>query len=138
MPQYKYKTAKGIKWMVKFNYEDPKTGITNTEYKRGFSSKKEAKDYEESFVEKLAEADEEEGGFYEPTFGDVFYEYLASHKHEDIKASSLGTKYNIFEHHIFPTFRDMLVDEITDDDIAEIGHWVLKENFRYLFQCRRF
>ncbi|MBQ4427878.1 MAG: tyrosine-type recombinase/integrase [Oscillospiraceae bacterium] len=118
MPQYKYKTAKGLKWMAKFNYEDPKTGETNTEYKRGFTSKREAKEYEEAFLEKLTETEEEEESFYEPTFGDVFHEYLASHKHEDIKASSLGTKYNIFEHHIFPTFHDKPVDEITDDDIA--------------------
>ena len=119
MPQYKYKTGKGTKWMVKFNYTDPKTGNTKTEYKRGFSSKKEAKDYEDTFEENLAEAaDEEDGSYYEPTFGDVFHEYLSSHKHEDIKESSLGTKYNIFENHIFPTFRDVPIAEITDDDIA--------------------
>ena len=42
-----------------------------------------------------------------------------SHKREDIKDSTLQTKYNIFEKHIFPTFRNVLISEITDDDIAE-------------------
>lgn len=39
MPQYKYQVRKGVKWMAKFNYLDPKTGKTETEYKRGFDSK---------------------------------------------------------------------------------------------------
>ena len=43
MAQYKYQVKKGVKWMVKFNYSDPKTGKTKTEYKRGFESKREAR-----------------------------------------------------------------------------------------------
>ena len=46
MPQYKYQTKKGVMWMVKFNYIDPKTNKAKTEYKRGFESKRDAKTYE--------------------------------------------------------------------------------------------
>ena len=53
MAQYKYQVKKGVKWMVKFNYTDPKTGKTKTEYKRGFASKREARDYEDEFLENL-------------------------------------------------------------------------------------
>lgn len=119
MPQYKYQVKKGIKWMAKFNYIDPKTGATQTEYKRGFDSKRDAKDYEEEFLENLIADTEEEEVPYERTFEDVFNEYLMSHKREDIKESTLRTKYNVFGKHIFPTFKDMLISDITDDDIAE-------------------
>ena len=119
MPQYKYKVKKGIKWMTKFNYEDPRTGKILTEYKRGFESKREAKEYEEEFMEKLEIEIGKKDPLYERTFEDVFHEYLASHKREDIKESTLETKFNIFEKHIFPTFRNMLISSITDDDIAD-------------------
>ena len=39
MPQYKYPVKGGAKWMTKFNYTDPKSGIVKTAYKRGFDSK---------------------------------------------------------------------------------------------------
>lgn len=41
MPQYKYPVKGGAKWMTKFNYTDPKSGIVKTAYKRGFDSKRE-------------------------------------------------------------------------------------------------
>ena len=41
-----------------------------------------------------------------------------SHKRADIKESSLKTKFNIFNKHIFPTFEEVPIDSITDDDIA--------------------
>ena len=42
MPQYKYQAQKGVMWMAKFNYTDPKTHKVKTEYKRGFESKLES------------------------------------------------------------------------------------------------
>ena len=32
MPQYKYPVKGGAKWMTKFNYTDPKSGIVKTAY----------------------------------------------------------------------------------------------------------
>ena len=95
MPQYKYPVKNGIKWMAKFNYTDSKSGKAKTEYKRGFASKREAKKYEEDFIENLIMPEETE---IEPirTFGEVFQEYLMSHKRADIKESTLETKFNIF------------------------------------------
>ena len=118
MPQYKYSTKAGIKWLVKVRYFNPITKSNAVEYKRGFSSKREAKQYEEDFLEQL-----ESSGIETPpekkTFEDVYKEYLASHKREDLKESSLRTKTTIFENHIFPTFKDMPIREITADLIAE-------------------
>lgn len=118
MPQYKYPVKQGVKWMCKFNYTDPKTGAIKTEYKRGFDSKRDAKRYEDDFIEKLLQSMEEKEKEPERTFGDVFQEYLMSHKRADIKESTLETKFNIFNKHIFPTFEHRLIDTITDDDIA--------------------
>lgn len=119
MPQYKYPVSKGVKWMAKFNYTDPKTGSIKTEYKRGFESKRDAKSYEEDFLERLISESQEKPEEYIRTFGDVFQEYLMSHKREDIKESTLETKFNIFTRHIFPYFETRPIDEITDDDIAD-------------------
>ena len=118
MPQYKYPVTKGTKWMAKFNYTDPKTGAIKTEYKRGFDSKRDAKQYEEDFLERIFIESQPKPEVIVRTFGDVFQEYLMSHKREDIKDSTLGTKFNIFTRHIFPYFETMPIDEITDDDIA--------------------
>lgn len=119
MPQYKYPVKQGFKWMCKFNYTDPKSGDVKTEYKRGFATKRDAKQYEEDFLENLTKSAEPSDIEYDRTFGDVFQEYLMSHKRADIKESTLETKFNIFNKHIFPTFENVPVKSITDDDIAE-------------------
>lgn len=103
--------------MVKFNYIDSISGETKIKYRRGFVSKREAKQFEEDFLESLTIPEEEE---IVKTFGDVFQEYLASHKQSDIKESTLETKFNIFNKHIFPYFEDMPVTDINDDVIAEL------------------
>ena len=117
MPQYKYPVKGGAKWMTKFNYTDPKSGLVKTAYKRGFDSKREAKKYEDDFIDSLIAPEEDEVEVIR-TYGDVFQEYLMSQKRADIKESSLETKFNIFNKHIFPTFEEVPIDSITDDDIA--------------------
>lgn len=118
MPQYKYPVNRGFKWMTKFNYVDPIDGKTKTKLRRGFDNKRDAKKYEEDFIESLT-APEEDYEEEAKTFGDVFQEYLTSHKREDIKESTLETKFHIFNKHIFPTFEDMPIDEINEDIIAK-------------------
>ena len=53
MPQYKYTTKKGVKWYSKFNYLDAQTNKFVTTLKRGFSSKREARAFEENFLDEL-------------------------------------------------------------------------------------
>lgn len=45
--------------------------------------------------------------------------WMAKFNYLDPKTGKTETKYNVFEKHIFPTFKENLIDEITDDDIAE-------------------
>lgn len=117
MSQYKYPVNKGFKWFAKFNYVDPIDGKIKTKLKRGFENKRDAKKYEEEFLENLTIPEEDEKEVTK-TFGDVFQEYLTSHKHSDIKESTLQTKFNIFNKHIFPTFENMPIKEIDEDIIA--------------------
>lgn len=124
MGQYKYYTKKqGQLWFVKFRYIEQDTAKTVTMVKRGFATKREAKQYEENYLEELEhlgaiECTEEELN-YPKSFRDVFDEYISSHKREDLKESTFQTKINIFEKHIFPTFGGMPIESITDDVIAD-------------------
>lgn len=118
---YKYSLKSGTKWFVKFPYVDPVTGEKKIEYRRGFGTKREAKAYEDSFVEHLQVKLQKSK---EPvkrvrTFTDVYWEYLRSPKREGMKDSSLETKQSIFALHIFPTFGERPIDEITTDEIHD-------------------
>lgn len=121
MPLYKYQTQHGTKWSAKFNYFDYETQRTKTMFKKGFATRREAKEFEDSFLDNLDCPQEQSPEYKEQvkTFKDVYDEYLSSHKREDMKESTLQTKVGIFEKRIFPTFRDTPIDEITDDDIAD-------------------
>lgn len=129
MPQYKYTVKAGVRWFSKFPYQDPLTGEKKIEFKRGFMTKREAKTYEDSFMDMLQKRLSEEAPPKARTFCDVYHEYLQSHKREDMKESSLGTKQSIFDHHIMPTFGEMPIDEITTDDIYD-WQQMIKEKTR--------
>ena len=66
-----------------------------------------------------------------------------SHKRADIKESTLETKFNIFNKHIFPTFEHRLIDTITDDDIATWQYyrdilWMAINTIKYLLEKEQF
>ena len=123
MGQYRYETKGGTKWMAKFRYQHPETGEAKVEYRRGFATKREARQYEENFIDELEHGESEDTMLRKKTFGDVYDEYMASHKREDMKLSTMQTKENIFNRHIFPYFKDTPIRSITDDDVHE---WQLK------------
>lgn len=115
MPQYKYTTKKGVKWYSKFNYLDTQTNKFVTTLKRGFSSKREARAFEEKFLDEL---DSQSQPSTTHTVTDIYNEYLSSFKRSDMKQSTLQTKHNIFASHIAPYFEGIPVEEITAADIA--------------------
>lgn len=114
MPQYKYNTKKGVRWTSKFNYCRPGSNRIETEYKRGFMTKRDAKKYEDAFLEELEKPESRSVH----TISDIYNEYLASYKRSDLKQSTLQTKRNIFQNHIAPYFNDIPVENITSSDIA--------------------
>lgn len=126
MAQYRYPTKNGTLWLAKFEYIDPKSGKKESVYKRGFRTKSAARIFEEEFLENLAddnEMEEEES----PTFDEVFEELLNSHKNKEMKASTLETKFNIFNNYILPVFGEMKIDEISADDIAKWQEYIKKQ-----------
>lgn len=114
MPQYKYNTKKGVRWTSKFNYCRPGSDRIETEYKRGFMTRRDAKKYEDAFLEDLEKPESRSVH----TIADIYNEYLASYKRSDLKQSTLQTKRNIFQNHIAPYFNDIPVENITSSDIA--------------------
>lgn len=126
MAQYRYPVKNGMQWLVKFEYIDPKSGKKELLYKRGFRSKSEARNFEEDFLENLS-ANVEDLEVKSLTFDEVFEELLNSHKYKEMKNSTMGTKLNIFNKHILPTFEEMTIDEITADDIADWQDMIKKK-----------
>ena len=117
MGQYKYETRKGIRWLSKFRYTNPVSGERKVMYKRGFLTKRAAYEFENQFLFDLEDYDPERANLDKKTFGDVYKEYLASFKREDMKLNSLRTKETVFVHHIFPFFKDEPIRSITSEDI---------------------
>ena len=74
MPQYKYTVKAGVRWFSKFPYQDPLTGEKKIEFKRGFMTKREAKTYEDSFMDMLQKRLSEEAPPKARTFCDVYRE----------------------------------------------------------------
>lgn len=117
MPQYKYTVKSGELWLAKFNTTDPETGKIKTVYKRGFKTKREAKAFEENYTQVPPPAEPVELPPVK-TYRDVYREYMSSNKHADLKESTIFTKDNIFNRHIFPTFGERPITEISADDIT--------------------
>lgn len=106
-----YKDAKRGTWFVRFRYTDW-TGRRIETTKRGFATKREAKEYEES-VKREKESSPE------MTIGELLNIYMADMAHR-IKASSLQTKRNIYNVHVLPYFGNTPVNTITP---AAIRKW---------------
>ncbi|MGI6203391.1 MAG: tyrosine-type recombinase/integrase [Eubacteriales bacterium] len=117
MGQYKYETKKGTRWTAKFRYTDSASGERKVMYKRGFLTKRDAHEFENQFRFDLEDYDPAKADLDKKTFGDVYKEYMASFKLEDMKQNSLRTKETVFVHHIFPYFMDVPIRSITSESI---------------------
>lgn len=107
MPVYKDK-ERGT-WYARFRYTDW-TGKRKETTKRGFSTKKEAKSYEESVKKEKTVAD--------MSFGRLYEEYIADMKHR-LKPTTLDTKDKLFTLHILPYFSDIPVENISPTIIRQ-------------------
>ncbi|MDK6940968.1 site-specific integrase [Aerococcus sp. UMB8487] len=98
-----YKDKKRETWFVKCQYEDV-NGERKTKWKRGFTLKKEAKEWERNFLDKMA------------TSPDMTFNGLWSHYQEDIKptvkATTWENKENIITSKILPFFGNLPLREI--------------------------
>lgn len=105
-----YKEKNRNTYFVKKNYVDP-LGKSQTLFKRGFSSLKEAKDYLDDFLVN------HKNDCTMPLAG-VINSYLKYCEHEKtLKPSTLKTRTCIITTHILPYFADMPINKINQRDI---------------------
>lgn len=94
-------------WTVQCRIKN-RDGTTKQHKKRGFLTKKEAKEYESKITSKVPKCHMKLSEFYEI--------YLLDKKNE-LKYRTILTKRQMIETHILPYFGEMLLDEITAEDI---------------------
>lgn len=112
MPAYKYQTKDGrTKWYANFYYTDW-LGQKKHKCKRGFASKKDAKEWERKFLDR---------GSKDPT---ILFSSLVDNYLEDmesrLKPTTLEGKRYIFESKITPFFGEM---QICDIDPVTVHRW---------------
>lgn len=107
----------GKKWLVKKSYVD-RFGNRKFITKRGFATKREALDYERSFLERLA-------GSTDMTFGEYTIVYL-NDRNPRLKESTMVTKDNIITKHILPYFKNKKVRDISSADVLAWQNEIIK------------
>lgn len=119
MPIYKYTTTKIDKktnkerttttYRVSIRYTDWQ-GKYQRHTKRGFATKREAKEYETKFLAEVADS-------CTMLFEDVVVKYMENRKLRNLKLSSLTNKQFLIDKHLIPTFGKIPVNEITPNQI---------------------
>ena len=112
-----YKNDKNNTWFVKFWYKTSE-GERKNKTKRGFATKKDAREWEREFLLKYQ-------GSIEMQFKTFVEKYLEDMK-ERIKDSTYETKKSIIETRIIPYFGDMAVNEITTTDVMQWQNSLLR------------
>ena len=113
-----YKDSKTNKWYAKVSYKDAAGKRRNTT-KRGFSTKKEALEWERGYLLKKE-------GSMNMMFKDYAEQYLEDLKNTD-KYSTMLAKESVIRTHLIPFFGEMGVSEITTADILSFQK-ATKEN----------
>lgn len=114
-----YKDTSNNTWYCKFNYKDWK-GERHTKFKRGFTTKREAAQYERSFLDKMANS---------PT---TLFKHIVEAYMQDIKSSIKDGELKEYSYkmrtyqlkRIQPYFDNMPINEITPEHIRQ---WQIEE-----------
>lgn len=105
MPAYKYKTKKGAtRWYCSFHYRNWK-GEDDRKKKMGFETKREALDWEKSFLNGLKQGPD-------ILFSELYEKYIEDGDTR-LKPTTMNIKRRVFEDKILPYFKDMKVCDIT-------------------------
>lgn len=108
------------KWSVQFNYKDY-YGNNQRKHKRGFATKREAKQYMDEFIKK-------QQSNIDMTFASFLDEYKEN-IYSDLRDSTIATKTHMIELHILPYFKDKSISEITALDIKRWQKEIKKKGF---------
>lgn len=118
MPAYKYKISTGkTLWYASFRYTDW-TGEQKRKVKRGFETRREALEYERTFMDKQGK---------DPT---ILYSSLVSNYLEDLKSrlkpTTLRNKKSMFENHILPYLGKNRICDITPKVVRDWQNSLIK------------
>jgi integrase len=105
-----YKDSKKNTWYVKFRYTDWQGNRKETT-KRGFQTKREAKEYEAEFIRKAQ-------GTADMTLKSLYEIYLED-KRKQVKPSSLLNITNTIDTYILPTLGDKVLTDISTNTIRQ-------------------
>ncbi len=132
MPVYKTITIKTDKngkertittYYVSARYKDWE-GKKQRHVKRGFTTKREAKEYESNFLANVSNSCTQ-------LFEDVAKKYIENRKLKNLKLSTLENKKYLINKHILPTFGKMPVNAITPKHIEQWQKNMLCSNKNY-------
>lgn len=106
-------------WYASFKYVDIQ-GKRKTVTKRGFTTKREAIEYERDFTQNLT-------GSLDTTFEDFVNSHYLPYIKPRVKQSTLDTKLSILKKHIFPYFGDKKLRDIDNRLIIKWQNKILSE-----------
>ena len=104
-----YKDDNTGKWYCKFYYADH-VGNKKQKLKRGFERKKDAQQWERTFLDQFAK---------DPTisFSELYRRYM-EHTEARVRKSTLSSKKCLIQKHILPYFKNFKIADITAADVA--------------------
>lgn len=117
---YFHQDDKTKKWSVQFPYTDY-LGNKLRKHKRGFATKREAKQFMDEFIRKQ-QAD------LDMSFSTFFEEYK-SNVYADLRDSTKATKTHMIELHILPYFKAKSISDISALDIKKWQNEIKKKGF---------
>ena len=120
MPSYKDE-ERGT-WYCEFRYKEV-NGISKKKKKRGFKTKKEASEYERSFLSQLSTKAET---IIFKDFAEIYLKDMET----KLKMSSYNNKKKIFRLKLIPFFKDMLIGDITPVVIRKWQNEQLENNYK--------
>ena len=117
---YFHQDDKSKKWSVQFCYKDY-YGNNRRKHKRGFATKREAKQFMDEFIMK-------QQSNIDMSFASFIEEYKEN-MYSDLRDSTIATKTHMIELHILPYFKNKKVSEITALDIKRWQKEIKKKGY---------
>lgn len=124
MPAHKYQTTKGIMWYASINYIDPVTKKSARKVKRGFATKREAKDYETDFLAQIKKEGFDSSINPKASFLEVHKAYQRHVECLELRPDTIETKSNMIDHYILPFFEKYTIGQVDEVVLTEWKNYV--------------
>ncbi len=127
MPVYQYtiKTQKAPLWRISATYVNPITKKSEQLSKRGFATKREAKEYETEFMANLSKGIATVSP--RARFTDVYEAYCHHVEGKELSPDTIDTKDSAIKKYILPFFSPFSMSEITENLCIEWKEYMLRQ-----------